>query len=125
MATRILNFGHDRTLLSTRGQVLSQDGFEVVSVTDSGQAIGALIAQRVDLLVLCHTLLEPERQRILSIARTSGQETKALVLLTPSSGLIPADSPTSVCSIDGPRSLLATIHELIGQHETSLQSLAP
>jgi hypothetical protein len=84
-----------------------------------------LIAQQVDLLVLCHTLLEPERQRILSIARSSGLDTKALVLLTPSSGLVPADSPTSICSIDGPRSLLATIHELIGQHETSLQPLSP
>jgi CheY-like chemotaxis protein len=123
MASRILNFGHDRTLLSTRGLVLSHEGFEVVNVTDSRQAIGVLIAQHVDLLVLCHTLAEQELQRILSIARTSGQETKALILLASTSSALPADSSASVCSIDGPRCLLATVHQLIDQHETSSQAL--
>jgi hypothetical protein len=124
MASLILNFGHDRTLLSTRGLVLSQDGFEVLSVTDSRQAIRLLAEHHVDLLVLCHTLGEPERQRILSAAHTADRETKALLLFTPSSDTVPPESPTCICSIDGPRRLLASIHQLIGHTEPIPQLLA-
>jgi len=112
MATRILTFGHDPSLLRTREMLLSRDGFEVVSATEGAEATRLFSEQHVDLLILCHTLREQECESMLSLTHTPGHETKALVLRTPTSSFIDAGTHPVMCIIDGPSSLLATVHHL-------------
>jgi hypothetical protein len=49
---------------------------------------------------------------------------KALVLLASASSVVPVDLNTSVCSVDGPRALLATVHELVGDRQPASPSFA-
>lgn len=117
MATKILTFGHDSSLLRTREMLLSRDGFEVVSATERSEAIRLMSEQHVDLLILCHTVRDQERQSMLSLTHTPGHTTKALVLLTGTSSFIDAGLHPVLCTIDGPGSLLATVHDLTDRNQ--------
>lgn len=110
--SRILTFGHDTTLLQTREMILRKDGQEVLTATAVDEATRILTEQPIDLLILCHTLRQQERESILSLAHTLQRGVKALVLTSTSSGYIATGLDATLCTNDGPPALLATVHQL-------------
>jgi DNA-binding response OmpR family regulator len=110
----ILAFGHDTTLLRTRELILRHDGFDVVTATERSEASRLLAEQPVDLLILCHTLREQERESILSLAHASQRHLKTLVLVTTDYAFTSCQDAT-LCTFDGPPTLLAAVHQLTSQ----------
>jgi DNA-binding NtrC family response regulator len=110
--SKILAFGHDATLLHTRELILRRDGFDVVTATNRAEAGRILSQQPIDLVILCHTVLEPERQSILSLAHAYRPDLKVLVLTTASFASRSWDQDATLCTLDGPPRLLAAVHHL-------------
>lgn len=112
MSSRILTFGHDPSLLRSRELLLRNEGFEVVTATEPKEATRVLTEQHVDLLILCHTVREQERQTILSFAHASDHALKALLLIAAPTGFMQSGQNSSLSTLDGPRTLLAAVHGL-------------
>jgi DNA-binding response OmpR family regulator len=121
--SKILAFGHDTTLLHTRELILRHDGFDVVATTNRAEASRILSEHPIDLLILCHTVREPERQSLLSLAHAFHPDLKVLLLTT---SCFPSDRwdrySTTLCSLDGPPGLLAAVHQLTFQPLQLLQA---
>ena len=83
-ASTILIYGHDRTLLDTRRWVLEKAGFQVFTVGKMENAAKIVADERIDLLLLCHTLTAEERRAALVAATAHRPGTKRLVMMTTS-----------------------------------------
>ena len=60
----ILVYGLEAMLLDTRRLILEQAGFKVEVVHDAETFEGLLSTNTYDLLIVCHTVLEPQQQKI-------------------------------------------------------------
>jgi DNA-binding NtrC family response regulator len=120
--SKILAFGHDTTLLHTRELILRHDGFDVVATTNRAEAGRILSEQPIDLVILCHTVREPERQTILTLAHASRPDLKVLLLTTSCFSSHAWDRDTTLCTLDGPPGLLAAVHQLTFQPLQLLQA---
>ncbi len=81
-ASTILIYGHDRTLLDTRRWVLQKAGFQVFTVGKMENAAKMMADERIDLLLLCHTLTAKERRAALAAETALRPDTKRLVMVT-------------------------------------------
>ena len=59
----VLTVGNDPVLLDTRSQVLRSAGYTVVSARSIKQATVTFVEGDFDLVVLCHSISEEDRQR--------------------------------------------------------------
>lgn len=112
-SSRILVFGHDPILLSTRTMILRREGFDVLTSSDLPQATRLLDQHPVDLLILCHTAHPEEQQTLLSLAHTALRDTRTLVLFAGDPGSTPSAPDPTLSILEGPHSLLSTVHGLI------------
>ena len=80
----ILIYGHDPTLLDTRRWVLEKAGFQVFTVGEMEGTAKLLADERIDLLLLCHTLTSEERRTIRAATTNLRPATKTLVMMTTS-----------------------------------------
>ena len=78
----VLVYGHDGRLLDTRRLVLSAAGLHVLTAARPEEAERLLMQQPVDLLLLCHTLSETERDAMLSDSRARWPQMKLLLVTT-------------------------------------------
>jgi DNA-binding NtrC family response regulator len=70
MKDLVLSVGYDRSLMIARTMVLRQDGFEVKEVYSVKTAMDCLHQmEKVDFLLLCHTVPGEEQNRLIAIAR--------------------------------------------------------
>ena len=76
-----LSVGSDSLLLETRNQVLRSDGHTVVSALSIEQASKEFAARDFDLVVLCHSIREQERERFTKAIHSKTPNT--LVVLVP------------------------------------------
>ena len=114
---RILLIGRAPILLKTRCQVLQGSGFDVVTVTEVGDAGQVMSSVPIDLFILCHTLSPGERERALSTARSLRPEIKRLILepfATREAESAAFFQENVLAPLQGPAGLLAKVSEILG-----------
>lgn len=114
---RILLFGSDSHLLKTRQLVLQNAGYETYLAT-SVLALNHIVSAHpinlpIDLLLLCHSLAPEECKRARSIARARFPNIKVLILAVNRLISYSADGDSVVDTAEGPKTLLATVEELV------------
>lgn len=71
-STLVLSVGFDRILLEPRNQVLRSEGYLVVAAYSLRAAVDYFSAGDFDLVVLCHSVPQEDRERLTSLLRASG-----------------------------------------------------
>lgn len=91
-STKVLSVGHDRQLMASRSLVLSHAGYTVEEAYTGRQAVELAQGDLVDLILVCHTVSDPERQQLISLIRKQRRLVPILCL---------RDSDYSTGSVDG------------------------
>ena len=113
--SKILLAGNDLSLLATRAAVLSRLG-GYVKWASPDKAESALTEEQFDVLVLCHTLLPSDRNRLFSRARAMCPEIRVMQLLvTPYEDVKIEDTRHISTSICEPRHLLQEVAGLLDE----------
>lgn len=114
MSTSILIYGRDERLLETRRWVLETAGFEVSTTAKPTEVYQTMVAQHIDLFILCHTLSADEQGSALATAHALRPEMRNLVLVedTFESQLDPRDAILSAFAT--PKVLIAAAQTLAG-----------
>jgi hypothetical protein len=111
---KVLLAGHDIDLLSTRTAVLKRACTDV-SYCMGSQAVCRVKAERPDLVVLCHSLLEGEAEAIADEIRMSCKTTKVLMVLSELGPEFPLqDGKFDAMCLSRPERLIACVRELVG-----------
>lgn len=106
----ILVFGREPLLLSTRASILSNAGYNVKALSPGEKPPTSEV---VDLLILCHTLTEAERNALLLFASSQRPAAETLCL-TPTKGSL--EGCTKLFnSHEGPAKLVETVQHLLRQ----------
>ena len=78
--TLILAVGHDRELLGTRSAILQTAGCVAIPAFSMNEAIEHFMANDFDLVLLCHTIAAPDRDRLTSMIRATGSLTPIITI---------------------------------------------
>ncbi len=108
--TIILNVGQDPVLLETRSLVLCAGGYTVESCS-IGEAINRFRAADFDLVVLCHSVPQRDREHLICLIRDCGCSTPVLFVAASS-----ADCPdrlANASSRSNPQELLQSIGNVL------------
>jgi DNA-binding response OmpR family regulator len=111
----ILLVGQDSRLLSTRAAVLKKTGANVICCNAS-EALKLVRLESLDLVVLCHSLVKEEAERIAEEAHRSPWRPKVLLVILTSdqSREIPhRDAKIDATSLPDPTALIAHATELL------------
>lgn len=81
-STVILNVGYDPTLLDTRCMLLRAVGYIVEPASSIEEAIHRFRSGDFDLVVLCHSVREEDRDRLIGWIRDSGSSTPVITVAT-------------------------------------------
>ncbi len=76
----ILAVGHDPELLGTRSAILHTAGCVAVPAFTMNEAIKHFMANDFDLILLCHTIAAPDRDRLTSMIRATGSLTPIVTI---------------------------------------------
>ena len=68
MKPRILSIGRDHSLMPIRTLLLQHAGYTVTEAYSSSEALQRLESANFDLVLICHTVAEPERAEFISAA---------------------------------------------------------
>jgi CheY-like chemotaxis protein len=119
----ILSVGIDSPLLNTRQRLLQSAGYVVVSVQSAKEAVDCFLAGDFDLVLLCHSLSERDRNTVARLIRASGSFTPVLTI---SEYVGQQDVVASTPVESGPEQLLAGIKDVlrIQNHKTSIHILS-
>jgi hypothetical protein len=109
----ILLYGHDLALLETRQWILEKHALSVRKAYDFPSMSGTLCSDKVDLLILCHSLSALECKRALAVAHVRSPQTKTLVLTANDSTCGAGQGDVVFRTEDGPPSLVATVKQLL------------
>lgn len=66
MTPRILSLGRDHSLMPIRTLLLRHSGYTVIEAYSSSAALQCLKSSSFDLVLICHTVFEPERTEFIS-----------------------------------------------------------
>src|SRR5258708_12880939 len=80
MPKLILSVGRDLLLLKKRTSALHDAGYTVVAATDPRQAIADMFNGDFDLVLLCHSLTNEERERFAGIVRNYSPSTPVVII---------------------------------------------
>jgi CheY-like chemotaxis protein len=116
-ATLVLNVGRDSPLLDTRAMLLRSAGYIVESTPSMADAIHRFRTGDFDLVILCHSIPEQDRQRLIDLIREEGSSTPVIFI---SSTAAPPTPRFAVLSVDNhhPAALLSAIRELLSQKQS-------
>jgi hypothetical protein len=113
---KILLAGQDFCLLETRAAVLRKTGAEVVSCGGPAgpQIVNVVASQMPELLVLCHSLLHEEAEKIADKVHACCPKTRVLLVVSP----LIADRPSRDTKFDAtclpePKDLIRCVTELL------------
>jgi DNA-binding response OmpR family regulator len=112
MRPRILAYGNDPILLTTRRLVLEKARYRVFTSLEFSDAMLVLLNQQIDVLLLCHSLHDDERRGILETARAITQDVKC-VILHYDGRAVPMEDAEVVEGLEGPNTLLRAIGKLL------------
>jgi hypothetical protein len=122
MRPKILAYGTDPILLTTRRLVLENAGYRVFTSLEFSDAMLVLLNQQIDVLLLCHSLHDDERRGILETARAITPNVKC-VILDYDGGAVPIKDAELVEGLEGPNTLLRAIGKLL-THNAELHTVA-
>jgi CheY-like chemotaxis protein len=77
-----LSVGRDPVLLKTRTLVLERSRYKVVARASVGEALDCLQANEFDLILLCHSLSNRERERLTNSVRSRGLNARVVLVTT-------------------------------------------
>ena len=80
MPKLILSVGRDLQLLKKRTSALNDAGYTVVTSTDPRMAIEDMFNGDFDLVLLCHSLTNEERERFAGIVRNYSPSTPVVII---------------------------------------------
>jgi hypothetical protein len=112
----ILLAGQDSRLLSTRAAVLKKKTGANVICCSASEALKLVQSESLDLVVLCHSLVKEEAERIAEEARRRPQRPKVLqvILISDQSRERPyRDAKFDATSLPDPTALIAHATELL------------
>lgn len=116
----ILHFGHDQSLLHSRGAVLAKSQARVDSVSSFLQLEECLRARCYRLFVLCHTLSAKERERAIALVWLRVPNIHVLALQARKSVVFPG---AQILSTDtGPQALRFAVQSLLDAADESAKS---
>ena len=107
-ASSILVFGRDPALLDTRALVLKQAGYKVRALSSWNEVP---TTELVDLMILCHSLTEAERNTILRSSAAQWPTAKRLAM-TPLGGSVEGMAEF-FNSFEGPAKLVERVRSLL------------
>jgi hypothetical protein len=125
---KILLAGQDFCLLETRAAVLRKTGAEVVYCAGSAgrQTVNAVTSEMPELLVLCHTLLHEEAEKIADRVHAYCPKTRVLLVVSP----LIADRPYRDTKFDAiclpePSHLITCVTELLQRPPYHVREATP
>ncbi len=119
---QVLIYGHDQILLRTRELILRGAGFDVYTTDAFDEAQKILTIRPVDLLILCHSVDETERAKILTTANACQKGLSTLLLSAGVGGSTAAENKATFSTLDGPQNFLGIVCRLT--HEPARSSPA-
>ena len=109
----ILMFGLDSHLLQTRRWVLESSGYQVRTAAELSAVDKIISIEKIDILILCHSLSLELCGRALALACSRWPRMKSLILDS-SAFKCPSRRIGEVLdSMEGPEKLIAKVHELV------------
>lgn len=107
---KILSVSYDPNLLKTREMLLEQMSYSVVSAEGFAEAFKAFRSQQFDLVILCHSIPQADKEAIATEARKASKS-PILGLLRPNER--PAKGTKCHTSTPDPKEFMAKIKELV------------
>jgi CheY-like chemotaxis protein len=116
----VLNVGEDPVLLDTREQLLRSVGYIVESVGSISAAINRYRTRNFDLVVLCHSVAEPNRRCLMSLIRAYDSSTPVIFV----SSWEDTDCFADVTSECAPSEFLSSVSGALNSlpHSANIQS---
>jgi hypothetical protein len=113
MQHQVLIYGHDLILLQTRELILKRAGFDVCVTELPGQVRTILATRQIDLLILCQTVDEVERSKIMATAHAYQKSLSTLFLAPGAGSSSSSDNNTTFSTLDGPQNFLGVVCRLM------------
>ena len=110
---QILVYGRDAQLLATRRLLLERPGYRVRAALSLADFDCIAPGDRVDLVILCHTLSKEECDRAITMIQSRWPMAKALVLTAGSPGCSARIVSEVQDSMAGPVRLLSTVSRMV------------
>lgn len=107
-AQKIISVGTDRELLWPRNSVLESAGFDVITTASQDDAVSAIQIGNCGTLLLCYSLLRPQRQVLAEEFRKYCPDGK-IVAITNQRLDKPDFADAFVYGVDGPEALIDAI----------------
>lgn len=109
---RLLCYGRDDKLLFTRKKILERE-FSVDICTRISELDAVLARGPIDIAVICHSVPDAECDEMMHHLRQHSPGVKVLVLYESTPDLCSSHSHDAMENLEGPRSLLHKVHELM------------
>ena len=109
----ILLFGQDPRLVETRGWVLEQAGYRLITILHLSDLDKVDPRQRIDMFLLCNSLASTVRRQALTLISSKWPKAKRLILASAGAAFEVDPAEAVFPAIEGPRKLVATIHNLM------------
>jgi DNA-binding NtrC family response regulator len=109
----LLSVGSDPDLMKTRSLVLLKAGYTLRDAMTIDEALTLFKQGDYDLVVICHSIPEPERLKLITAIRASSPSAK-IVVIRKDGELSAKVADETVHSLDGPEALLKTVAHSLG-----------
>ena len=113
-AAHILNVGYEPTLLETRTLVLRSAGYAVESASSVEEAMQRFRGGHFDVVILCHSIPEQGRERLVWLIREHGSATPVIFV---SSRAASADRFADITIDNRPTGLVSAVEQLLSQKD--------
>ena len=122
MATNvsILIFGRYPLLLQTRRWLLQAAGYRVEVAENLYEAKKAIAAQRIDLLILCHSLSATDSEQAAAAIESHWPDSRCLVLSAERDDLPLAPCGEFLQVVEGPKKFVAKVQAIVSGEETGV-----
>jgi DNA-binding response OmpR family regulator len=114
--TVVLMVGRDRVLVETRSQVLRTSGYVVVPAFTLGQAMDEFLQGDFDLVLLCHSIPENTRERLVDVLRKHTSRTP-IVSVASFEGQFDAFADATI--ENDPTLLIASLRKIVTRNRDS------
>jgi DNA-binding response OmpR family regulator len=114
--TVVLMVGRDRVLVETRSQVLRTSGYVVVPAFTLGQAMDEFLQGDFDLVLLCHSIPENARERLVDVLRKHTSRTP-IVSVASFEGQFDAFADATI--ENDPTLLIASLRKIVTRNRDS------
>lgn len=122
----IVVFGRDPGLLKTRRWVLEHAGFAVLTASDLADTERLILAERPDLLILCHSVPPEQCREAVALVHAALAPIKIIVMSAGTETCPVGEQDEAVSSFAGPRALVAVVERMVGSpHRTSGMASQP